>query len=317
MKAILDKYAQSTRLYINYGKFLLVPINLQENSTGAFAQQLGCSIGKMPFTYLGLPLGTTKPTVMDLMPLVDMIERKMSASYMMMAYSGRVTVINSLLTSIAMFAMSSLHIPPKILEHIEKLRRHCLWKKKEEGEKCSSLIAWNKVCIPKQRGGVGVLNLKLQNEALLMKFLHKFYNKEDTPWVTLLWNSYYQEKVPHAMDPCGSFWWKDILKLTPIFRTIASCHVGQGNTVLFWKDVWMGEVAAEYCPRAFSFALGEYVSVQQFLTAPTLATNFSLPVSPEAMDEIRDLQVFSRDVVLDPSNKDRWTYVWGSSDYTS
>jgi hypothetical protein len=144
MKAILDKYAQSTRLYINYGKFLLVPINLQENSTGAFAQQLGCSIGKMPFTYLGLPLGTTKPTVMDLMPLVDMNERKMSASYMMMAYSGRVTVINSLLTSIAMFAMSSLHIPPKILEHIEKLRRHCLWKKKRKERNVHLLLLGTK-----------------------------------------------------------------------------------------------------------------------------------------------------------------------------
>jgi hypothetical protein len=153
---------------------------------------------------------------------------------MMMAYSGRVTVINSLLTSIAMFAMSSLQIPPKTLEHIEKLRHHCLWNKKtEEAEKCSSLIAWHRVCRPKKRGGVGVLNLKLQNEALLMKFLHKLYNKEDTPWVTLLWKSYDQEKIPHAMDPCGSFWWKDILKLAPIFRNIASCQVGQGNIVLF------------------------------------------------------------------------------------
>jgi hypothetical protein len=110
---------------------------------------------------------------MDLMPLVDRIERKMSATYMMMYYSGRVTVINSLLTSIAMFVMCSIQIRPKILEHIEKLRRQCLWNKKtEEGEKCFSLIAWDKVCRPKKKGGVGVLNLKLQNEALLLKHLH-------------------------------------------------------------------------------------------------------------------------------------------------
>jgi hypothetical protein len=80
---------------------------------------------------------------------------------------------------------------------------------------------------------VGVLNLKLQNEALLLKHLHKFYNKEDVPWVTLLWKSYYQENVPHAMQPVGSFWWRDIFKLTPIFRGIASCQVGNGTTVLF------------------------------------------------------------------------------------
>src|SRR5438105_4736802 len=83
---------------------------------------------------------------------------------------------------------------------------------------------------------LGVLNLKLQNEALLLKFLHKFYNKHDTPWVTLLWKSYYQEKVPHAMDPCGSFWWRDVCKLMPIFRGISKCKVGNGSTALFWKD---------------------------------------------------------------------------------
>jgi hypothetical protein len=80
MKEILDKYAESTRLHINYSKSLLVPINLQEHNTAAFEQQLGCSIGRIPFTYLGFPLGTTKPTVMDLMPLVDKIERKLFAS---------------------------------------------------------------------------------------------------------------------------------------------------------------------------------------------------------------------------------------------
>jgi hypothetical protein len=119
LKAILDKYAESTGLYINYSKSLMVPINLQEDSISALAQHLGCSIGKMPFTYLGLPLGTTKPTVMDLMHLVDRIERKMSASYMMMAYSGSVTIINSLHTSIAMFAMCSLRFLQKSLSTLK------------------------------------------------------------------------------------------------------------------------------------------------------------------------------------------------------
>jgi hypothetical protein len=34
---------------------------------------------------------------------------------------------------------------------------------------------------PKMKGGVGIKNLYLQNDALLMKQLHKFYSKEDVP----------------------------------------------------------------------------------------------------------------------------------------
>jgi hypothetical protein len=130
MKEILQKYADSTGLHINFHKSSLIPINLSTQPG-----LLGCNIATMPFTYLGLPLGTTKPTVQDPMPLVDRIERRVSATFLMMSYSGRVTVVNSLLTSIANFTMCSNQINPKILEHVDKIRRHCLWNKKmEDGE---------------------------------------------------------------------------------------------------------------------------------------------------------------------------------------
>jgi hypothetical protein len=168
------------------------------------------------------------------MPLMDHIERRVSATFLIMSYSGRVTMVNSLLSSIATFTMCSIQLNPKILEHVEKIRRHCLWNKKtDDGEKCNSLVAWDMVCRPKKKGGLGILNLKLQNQGLLQKYLHKFYNKIDTPWVYLIWNSYYTGKVPHAMSPSGSFWWRDIFKLTPIYRGITNIIIGDGSTTLF------------------------------------------------------------------------------------
>jgi hypothetical protein len=221
--------------------------NISQERAHLFATFLGCSIATLPFTYLGLPMGTTKPTVQDLMPLVDRIERRVSATFMLMSYSGRVTLINSLLTSIATFTMCSIQLNPKILEHIEKIRRHCLWVKKlEDGEeKCYSLASWQMVCRPKKKGGLGILNLKLQNEALLLKYLHKFYNKIDTSWVHLLWNTYYQGRIPHAMDPVGSFWWKDICKLMPVFRGFAVSSVNNGAMTLFGKILGL----MEFCRR--------------------------------------------------------------------
>jgi hypothetical protein len=44
---------------------------------------------------------------------------------------------------------------------------------------------------PKPNGGLGVLKLETQNEALLLKYLHKFYNNHDLSWVSLIWNNYY------------------------------------------------------------------------------------------------------------------------------
>jgi hypothetical protein len=75
----------------------------------------------------------------------------------------------------------------------------------------------------KEKGGLGVKNLRLQNDALLLKQLHKFYNKEDIPWVKLVWDKYYTDKVPHASREVGSFWWRDVMRLSDIYRGIARC----------------------------------------------------------------------------------------------
>lgn len=57
----------------------------------------------------------------------------------------------------------------------------------------------------KNKGGLGVLNLRLRNDDLLLKHLHKFYNKGDIPWVHLIWDKYYRSKVLHATREVVSF----------------------------------------------------------------------------------------------------------------
>jgi hypothetical protein len=68
MQEILEKYALSTGLNLNFHKYSLIPINLSHTRAEDIATMLGCNIASIPFTYLGLPLGTTKPSVQDLMP---------------------------------------------------------------------------------------------------------------------------------------------------------------------------------------------------------------------------------------------------------
>jgi hypothetical protein len=208
LKSTLLDYATFTGLKINFQMSNLVPINISAQRAQELADIFGCEVAKMPFTYLGLPMGTTKPTVIDLLPLVDRIERKVTSSTLMLYYSGKLAYVNAILSTISMYTMSTKEINPKTLEQIERIRRRCLWKRKtENGDKCFSFASWEMVCKPKNKGGLGVLNMKLQNQALLLKYFDKFHNKKDLQWVVLIWSSYYQNSVPHASDSCGSFWW--------------------------------------------------------------------------------------------------------------
>jgi hypothetical protein len=48
-------------------------------------------------------------------------------------------------------------------------------------KKSGNLAAWSMVQLPKNKGVLGVINLRIQNDALLLKQLHKFYTKQDIP----------------------------------------------------------------------------------------------------------------------------------------
>jgi hypothetical protein len=89
----------------------------------------------------------------------------------------------------------------------------------------------------KSPGGLGFINLELQNKALLMKCLHKFYNRDNIPWVNIIWATHYSHSL-HSAKPVGSFWWKDILKIQDVFKEIAQVEIGDGKSTLLWHDLW-------------------------------------------------------------------------------
>ena len=151
-------------------------------------------------------MGTTRLTVTDLMLLVTSVQRRVPAAASLLDYGSKPTLLNSVVTSLAIYAMCSIKLNPKIIKHLDKLCRSCLWvRKSDDGYKGSSLAAWGMVCKPKSKGGLGIIDLKTQNQGLLLKQLHKFYKKCDVPWVSLIWDTYYVGKILHASGPCGSF----------------------------------------------------------------------------------------------------------------
>jgi hypothetical protein len=98
----------------------------------------------------------------------------------------------------------------------------------------------------------------------------------------------------------------------PVFRGFAACTIGNGQSALLWKDEWLANIKSDCFLRAYSFSMDEDVSIKKFLTASSLSDNFHLPLSPEAMQEVRDLQRLVRQVDM-IAGDDIWSYPWGPS----
>jgi hypothetical protein len=93
-----------------------------------------------------------------------------------------------------------------------------------------------------------------------------------------VWN-YYPKGVPQATAPCGSFWWRDIMKLVDNYRNICSTVTGKGDSVLFWSGNWNGLVPAKEFPHLHYFALDNLLSVQEVISREDKATLFYRPMS--------------------------------------
>jgi hypothetical protein len=86
IKVLMRSFTDSSGLRVNYNKSLLVSINISEERAQHLAKTIGCLVEAMSFTYLGLPLGTTRPPVEDLLPFLQRIEKRMLGLNTLLSY---------------------------------------------------------------------------------------------------------------------------------------------------------------------------------------------------------------------------------------
>ncbi|WVZ94823.1 hypothetical protein U9M48_040667, partial [Paspalum notatum var. saurae] len=157
-----------------------------------------------------------------------------------------------------------------------------LVKKCEKRMLITSNLLSQGVCLPKEQGGLGVIDLKVHNTCLLLKNLHKFFNKENLPWVNLIWTSYYQNFTLPGSGIRGSFWWNDILSLLDTYKGLARPFAKNGQSEITpsqendeWHYIWgsnnfiprkaymnlKGSTQYKECPSARNMHLASYECV--------------------------------------------------------
>ena len=166
-----------TDLKVNTLKSEMVPIRELPN-VHVLAEILGCWIGSLSMTYLGMPLRASfkSPTVWN--PILVNIERKLVGwKKMYLSKGGRLTLLKSTLSSLPTYYLFLFTIPTHVANKIERLHRDFLW-----GNSKTHLVGWDKVCAPLEYGGLGVRKLTTFNKTLLGKWLWRFGIEETRLW---------------------------------------------------------------------------------------------------------------------------------------
>ena len=187
---------------------------------------------------------------------------------------GRVCLIKSVLSSIPLFFMSLFKLPSGVAGKLVSIQRNFLWRWGADGRKIA-WASWNLVSKPREFGGLGIIDPKLFNMALLGKWIWRLGSVEDGLWKEVLISKYggWRSLGEEGKGRRSSLWWKDLREVWSSegwgrsFEDSFKWKVGDGKDVYFWKDRWLnGEALKIAFPRLFSISCSKDAKVSELGT---------------------------------------------------
>ncbi|XP_074298606.1 uncharacterized protein LOC141629519 [Silene latifolia] len=139
--------------------------------------------GKLPFKYFGMPIQTTRLQKQDCECLVEKIcSRIHGYGAKKFSYAGRLVLVKAVLTTLHSYWASLFVLPKGIIAKVEAVCRNFLWDNCADYHRVP-LMAWETVCKPKAKGGLGIKNLEMMNKALIGKLVNWIAEDKDIIWV--------------------------------------------------------------------------------------------------------------------------------------
>ena len=128
LKLILSVFEKLSGLKINFHKSELFYFGQAKECLDQYSSIFGCKLDSFPVKYLGIPMHFRKLSNNDWKVIEQRIERKLSSwKGKHMSVGGRLVLINSVLSSLAMFMISFFEIPKGVLHKIDYYRSCFFW----------------------------------------------------------------------------------------------------------------------------------------------------------------------------------------------
>lgn len=125
------------------------------------------------------------------------------------------------------------------MDSLDKQRRTFFWQGGGQKRKYH-LVKWELICKSKNKGGLGVKDIRKMNISLLCKWWWKL-DKESGIWQDIIRAKYLRNcllsTVKHKLD--DSPVWRDLLKVRHIYLRGRKSKANSGEKTLLWYDDWL------------------------------------------------------------------------------
>ena len=106
-----------------------------------------------------------------------------------------------------------------------------------------ALVKWDKVCLPKIAGGMGLRDPEHSNRAMGANIWWRWLAYPNTPWASL-WMAKYtrncpiEERIRLTELSTGLVLWNSALQQRSLIQEHSFWEIRNGHSALFWEDAW-------------------------------------------------------------------------------
>ncbi|KAE8814193.1 abc transporter g family member 37 [Hordeum vulgare] len=209
-----------------------------------------------------------------------------------------------------MYMMRIYILPEGVHNAFDKELARFFWHS-GDGRPRYHMVKWADICLPKDRGGLGIPASRRMNVALMLRWVYWILQGDGGLWLQLIEAKYLRGRPLLACSlTTRSQFWKSIQGIKNDIRLGLRISVGDGAETQFWLDPWMDVEPIRLCfPRVFASCDDLAVLVSASALEDGWQVAFRRPLGPAEVQEWELLQ----EVVPLPASSARDSVSWSLS----
>lgn len=196
--------------------------------------------------YLGLPekiCGSKRQVFAFIRDRLN--DRINSWSAKLLSKGGKEVLLKSVAQALPTYVMSCFLLPQDIISKLQSAIAKFWWSTKANNRGLH-WIAWEKICVPLDKGGLGFRDLRSFNLALLAKQLWRLLHHPTSLLARVLKGRYFRHSSPMEVNTSNSpsYGWKSMLAAQDLLREGLRKTIGSGYNTRVWLDPWIPTIPA-------------------------------------------------------------------------
>jgi hypothetical protein len=195
INSILSDFTEASGMSLNYDKSKIYFFNTPSPVQIHISRLLGIPLSSLPSNYLGVPLtGVASRSISSDSLLLSNSNRLSNWTFRPLNIASWLVLLKSVLQTLPTYLFTILAAPKHVIRAIRNLQRNFLWHGHQPNKKWA-LVNWDKLCMPKRQGGLGLRDSGKLNQVMGAKIWWHWLKTPTMAWAQI-WTQKYAPLMP-------------------------------------------------------------------------------------------------------------------------